>query len=86
MTFGGGNLPGQNIPVAWQNQSAENSDHSNNQLIFNLLNTLFYERWTRPTVFGLRTPPPNVISRAGLTLLSLIYCREQKKLVVKIML
>jgi hypothetical protein len=30
---------------------------------------LFYERWTRPPVFRLRSPPPNVI-QAGLTLSS----------------
>jgi hypothetical protein len=48
--------------------TAENSGHSNNQLIFNL----FYQRWTRPTVFRLRTPPPNVISQAGLTLTSFL--------------
>jgi hypothetical protein len=65
MTFGGGNLRGQNIPVAWQNRSQltpENSGHSNSQLFLICWIPLFYERWTRPTVFRLRAPPPIVIS------------------------
>jgi hypothetical protein len=60
MTFGGGNLRGYNIPVAWQNHQNRSQQR--------IAVTVFYERWTRPTVFRLRTPPPNVISQAGLTL------------------
>jgi hypothetical protein len=39
MTFGGGNLRGQNTCGVAKPVTAENSGHSNNQLIFNLLNT-----------------------------------------------
>jgi hypothetical protein len=68
MTFGGGNLRGQIFQWRDKTVTAENSGHSNNQVIFNLLNTPILLKMTRPTVFRLRTPPPNVISQAGLTL------------------
>jgi hypothetical protein len=72
MTFGGRNLRGQNIPVAWQN----NQNRWQQRIAVTVTISwflicwapLFYERWTCPTVFRLRTPPPSVISQAGLTL------------------
>jgi hypothetical protein len=48
--------------------TAENSGHSNNQLIFNLLNTPILRKMDSSDCFRLHTPPPNVISQAGLTL------------------
>jgi hypothetical protein len=63
MTFGGGNLRGQNIPV-----TAENSGHSYNQLIVNLLNTPILRRMGSSDYFPSMHPPPNVISQRDLTL------------------
>jgi hypothetical protein len=60
MTFGGGNLRGQNIPVAWQNWSqltAENSGHS--QLIFKLLNTPILRKMDSSNCFPSTRSPIN---------------------------
>jgi hypothetical protein len=44
MTFGGGNLRGQNIHGVAKPVTAENSGDSNNQLTFNLLNAAYFAK------------------------------------------
>jgi hypothetical protein len=53
MTFGGRNLRGQNIALAWQNQSQQRIAVT---VTTSCSTPLFYERWTRPTDFRLRSP------------------------------
>jgi hypothetical protein len=69
MTFGGRNLRGQNIALAWQNQSQQRIAVT---VTTSCSTPLFYERWTRPTDFRLRSPPSNVISQVSLTLLHIM--------------
>jgi hypothetical protein len=68
MTFGGGNLRGQNICGVAKPVTAENSGHSNNQLIFNLLNTPILRKMDSSDCSVYAHPPPNVISQGGTTL------------------
>jgi hypothetical protein len=52
MTFGGGNLRGQKYSSGVAKPvTAENSGHSNNQLIFNLLDTPILRKMDSPDCF-----------------------------------
>jgi hypothetical protein len=60
MTFGGGNLRGQNIPVAWQNRSqltAENSGRSNSQLIFKSVERPYFTKDGLVRLFSIYARP-----------------------------